>query len=285
MTMRLMKAGLNAKLNVLVLGGGDGMAVREIRKYPQVDKVTLVDLDPSVVKIAKSNKDIIALNDSSLIDSSVDFYPLNLKSKEKKEAIKMFMDEKDENGNNLLYTIDSVEVLHADAYKFVEDMVKDTQRYDLIFIDFPDPRNESLGKLYSKYFFSRTELLLKENGFMAIQSSSPVHAHKSYICVGKTLTAAGYNVVPYHDNVPSFREWGWFLASKSSDRLNMTRLTESMYSMDEFHVQTRYLTPEKHFANTIFGKDVLENTDDIMVSTLTNPVVYHYYVEYAWKNN
>lgn len=285
MTMRLMKGGMDAKLNVLVLGGGDGMAVREIKKYQQVEHITLVDLDPAVVDIAKTNEDFIALNDSSLWDSTVDFYPLKQKSTKKKEAVKMFMDEKDDQGNNLLYTIDSVEVLHADAYKFVEDMVKDTVRYDLIFIDFPDPRNESLGKLYSKYFFSRTEMLLKENGFMAIQSSSPVHAHKSYVCVGKTLTAAGYNVAPYHDNVPSFREWGWYLASKSSDRLNMTRLNERMYTMDDFFVETRYLTPKKHFANTIFGKDVLENTDDIMVSTLTNPVVYHYYVEYAWKNN
>ncbi len=284
MTHSIIKKGKHASLDVLVLGGGDGLAVREIKKYPQVEHITLVDLDPAVVQLAKSNPDFLAMNDSSLFDSSIDFYPLNLRPNSKKEAIKMFKDEKNAEGKQELLVVDSVEILHADAYTFVEDMAKDSQKYDLIFIDFPDPRNESLGKLYSKYFFSRIQLLLDDNGFMAIQASSPVHAQKAFVCVGKTLTAAGLQVVPYHDNVPSFKEWGWYLASKSTDQLNMVQLNQSIYGMDHFFVETDYLTPQKYFANTIFGKDILDNAEQIEVSTLTNPVVYHYYVTYAWKS-
>ncbi|RJX27753.1 MAG: polyamine aminopropyltransferase [Dethiobacter sp.] len=39
--------------NVLVIGGGDGGAVREIIKYPQVEKVTLVEIDGQVIEAAK----------------------------------------------------------------------------------------------------------------------------------------------------------------------------------------------------------------------------------------
>lgn len=283
MTHRLLQADAKEGLDVLVLGGGDGMAVREIQKYSQVKNITLVDLDPAVVELAKTHPEFLKMNDSSLLHSNVQYWPVDLPSALQKEPIQVPMNQRDSLGRNLLYTVDSVEVLHADAYTFVEKLVESPMRYDLIFIDFPDPRNESLGKLYSRYFFSRVNLLLKENGFMSIQASSPVHAHKAYICVGKTLTAAGFNVVPYHDNVPSFNEWGWYLASKSSDRINMQRQAERIYNQKEFQVPTDYLTPQKHFSNTIFGKDVLENTEDIEVSTLTNPVVYHYYVTYGWK--
>ena len=284
MTQRMMLAGKDAKFNVLVLGGGDGMAVREIKKYPQVENITLVDLDPAVVDLGKSNPEFIKMNDSSLMDANVHILDFDFKGQAQKEAIKMYSNERDEQGNYKLYTVDSVQVLHADAYTFVEQMVQQPIRYDVILIDFPDPRNESLGKLYSKYFFSRIQLLLKENGFVSIQSSSPVHAHKAYICVGKTMTAAGLNVLPYHDNVPSFNEWGWYVASRSIDNIDMKRMTERMNQLNEFPVETEYLTPQKFYSNTIFGKDVLTNVEDVEVSTLTNPVVYHYYVTYAWKD-
>jgi len=275
--------GKKEELKVLVLGGGDGMAVRELHKYQNISEITLVDLDPAVVKLAKSHSDFLQMNDSSLLNSSVNFMDIEWESQLEKEAIEMPLDQRDEYGDNLLLTVDSVEILHADAYTFVEKIVATQVKYDLIFIDFPDPRNESLGKLYSRYFFSRVNLLLNKGGFLAIQASSPVHAHKAYVCVGKTLTAAGFNVTPYHDNVPSFNEWGWYVASKSEDRLNMTKLTEQFYALDNFEVETDYLTPKKHFSNTIFGKDVLVGTEEVKVSTLSNPVVYHYYVKYGWK--
>ncbi len=275
--------GEKENLEVLVLGGGDGMAVRELHKYPNIGNITLVDLDPAVVRLAKNQSDFLRMNDSSLLRSTVDYLDIDWEYSVEKEVVELPLAEIDADGNNILLAVDTVSVLHADAYTFVEKIVGTGRKFDLIFIDFPDPRNESLGKLYSRYFFSRVNLLLSDGGFLAIQASSPAHAHKAYVCVGKTLTAAGFNVTPYHDNVPSFNEWGWYIGSKSSDRLNMTKLSEQFYAFDGFDVETDYLTPKKHFSNTIFGKDVLEGTEEIKVSTLSNPVVYHYYVTYGWK--
>jgi len=270
-------------LDILVLGGGDGMAVREIRKYKNINSITLVDLDPAVVDLATQNPILMELNDSSLIGDDIKILDPKIPTNPIEEPVLMPLNRKDKSGNELLYITDSVSILHEDAYTFVEEVVQLDKKYDVIFIDFPDPRNESLGKLYSKYFFSRVNLLLKKGGFVAIQASSPVHANHAYLCVGKTMTAAGFDVLPYHDNIPSFNEWGWYLATRQEERLNLHHLAEKLYPLDAFDVETSYLTPKKFFSNTIFGKDIMENADEIEVSTLSNPKVYHYYVHYGWK--
>lgn len=273
----------NLPLDILVLGGGDGMAVREIRKYKNINSITLVDLDPAVVDLAMHNPILLELNDSSLIGEKINIIHPDLPISSERETIYNSLNRKDEFGNVLLYVLDTVNILHQDAYNFVEDVVQLGEKYDVIFIDFPDPRNESLGKLYSKYFFTRINLLLKKGGFVAIQASSPIHANHAYLCVGKTMTAAGLKVLPYHDNIPSFNEWGWYLATREEERLNLLHLAEKLYPLDEFDVETSYLTPKKFFSNTIFGKDILENAEEIEISTLSNAKVYYYYVHYGWK--
>ena len=57
--------------NVLVLGGGDGLAVREILKYKDVEKVTLVDLDAGMTKLFKTNTVLTNFNQNSLNNSKV----------------------------------------------------------------------------------------------------------------------------------------------------------------------------------------------------------------------
>lgn len=273
----------DSKISALVLGGGDGMAVRELKKYPNLEDITLVDLDPSVVQLAKQHPTLVAMNDSAFFDPITQIQELNLPTSKEKQAIKMPSDEMNQIGEHIYETIDSVQVFHEDAYNFVEQLVEQSKRYDIIIIDFPDPRNESLAKLYSKYFFSRIRLLLKPSGFATIQSSSPVHAKKAFICVGKTMRAAGLDVMPYHDNIPSFNEWGWYLASRKEMRHNLLGIAHKMQNMSAFSVETSYLTPQKFQSNTIFGKDMLEGAEEIEVSTLANPKVYHYYVHYGWK--
>jgi spermidine synthase len=272
-----------APLDVLVLGGGDGMAVREIKKYSNINSITLIDLDPAVVKLATENPILMELNDSAFWGDNVHIFNPQLPIALEKEPIYLPLNRKDKNGNELFYVTDTVSVLHQDAYTFIEKVAQLGKKYDVIIIDFPDPRNESLGKLYSKYFFTRINLLLKEGGFTCIQSSSPIHTNHAFLCIGKTMTAAGLNVMPFHDNVPSFNEWGWYLAARQEDNLNLTRIAESFYLLDEFDVETTYLTPKKFLSNTIFGKDILKNADKIEISTLSNPKVYHYYVHYGWK--
>ncbi len=165
----------NAK-NILVMGGGDGLAVREILKYPQIKTVTLVDLDKEMTRLFRSNYMLLQLNKRSLLSPKVT-------------------------------------VINADAFSWAR-----TQHnlYDAIIIDFPDPSNYSVGKLYTNTFYKIVKHLLNTNGIIVVQSTSPFVAPKSYWTVEKTLKSVGFYTVPFHNYVPSFGEWGYIMAMNHS---------------------------------------------------------------------
>ena len=158
---------------VLVLGGGDGMAVREILRYPQIESVTLVDLDPSMTRLFSTQEMLTRLNDSSL-------------------------------------TGHKVHVINADAFRWLREC-HDT--FDFIVADFPDPSNFSIGKLYTTAFFSCVRGVLAPGGAFVVQCTSPYVARKSFWCIDETLHAVGFVTEPYHAYVPSFGEWGYITAS------------------------------------------------------------------------
>ena len=168
-----MEASKN-KNRVLILGGGDGLATREVLKYQEVDSITLVDLDKQMVELCKTNNDIKALNEDSL------------KS-------------------------DKLNVINDDAYKYLENS---EDMFDIILIDLPDPNDENLNKLYTNIFYRLASNHLDEDGVMAIQSTSPYYAKEAFWCINKTLEEEGLNVIPYHVEVPSFGDWGFQLVSK-----------------------------------------------------------------------
>lgn len=157
--------------SVLVLGGGDGLAVREILKYPQIKHVTLVDLDPAMTTLFSTSDVLTALNHHSLKDKRVT-------------------------------------VINQDAAQWLET---NGNVYDYIVVDFPDPSSFALGKLYSVPMYRLLSKHLSENGYVVIQSTSPYFAPRSFWCVKATLKEAGFNVWAYHAYVPSFGEWGFML--------------------------------------------------------------------------
>ncbi|MGA2325480.1 MAG: polyamine aminopropyltransferase [Bryobacteraceae bacterium] len=157
---------------VLVLGGGDGLAVREILKYPAVQSITLVDLDPEMTRLFSTHPLLTPLNGGSLKSPRV-------------------------------------KVINADAFPWLE---QDTGAYDFAVADFPDPTNYSLGKLYTTTFYRLLARHLTPRGFAAVQSTSPLFARQTYWCIVETLKQAGLEVHPYHAYVPSFGEWGFVLA-------------------------------------------------------------------------
>lgn len=161
--------------DVLVLGGGDGLALRELRHYPEIEHVTLVDLDPAVVRVARAHPGLRALN----ADSFAALQP---------------------------------EVIHADAFTWVE---KTDAQFDLILIDLPDPHHESLAKLYSVKFYQSLRGRLRDGGLVAAQLGSPFFARNTYWTAVRTMERAGFQTRPYHALVPSFGEWGFALASTS----------------------------------------------------------------------
>lgn len=159
---------------VLILGGGDGLATREVLKYKEVQNITLVDLDEEMVNLCMTNNDIKSLN---------------------KDALKS----------------DKLNLVYEDAYKYLENS-KDM--FDVILIDLPDPNDENLNKLYTNIFYRLAANHLNEDGVMALQSTSPYYAKNAFWCINKTIEEEGLNVIPYHVEVPSFGDWGFQLVSK-----------------------------------------------------------------------
>lgn len=167
------------KENILILGGGDGLAARELLKYNDVKNITVVDLDKEMTDLAKTNKYFLKLNNDSF--------------------------------NN-----EKVKIFNEDAFKFLENT---QNLYDVIIVDLPDPNNSSLARLYSREFYKILKKKLAVNGVMVTQSTSPFFSPEAFWCIQKSLLAAGFkNAVPYHIYVPSFGDWGFMIASDNTIR-------------------------------------------------------------------
>lgn len=161
---------------VLVLGGGDGLAARELLKYPGIQSITIVDLDPAIFKLAREDRRLRKLNQDSLRDPRV-----TTKAR--------------------------------DAWVFLE---KSERHWDTIIADLPDPNNVSLARLYSRDFYRLVRRHLSPKGVFVTQATSPYYATRAFWSVPTSLRAAGFKAVtPYHTYVPSFGDWGFVAASRS----------------------------------------------------------------------
>ena len=112
--------------------------------------------------------------------------------------------------NNKSLSSDKLNVVINDAFVWLRGTDK---KFDLAIVDFPDPSNYSLGKLYSDTFYKALKKTLKPDGLVVVQSTSPFFAKNSFWCVSKTLEAVGFNTTPYHAYVPAFGDWGYVIAS------------------------------------------------------------------------
>jgi len=188
---------------VLILGGGDGLAARELLKYSDVKKIIIVDLDKKITDIARTNRLLTDLNNNSLLDPRV-------------------------------------EVINEDAFTFLAESMK---AFDLIIADLPDPNDVSLSKLYSREFYKLILRNLGPGGIFSGQSTSPYYSREAFWCIRSSMKAAGFPFTyPYHVNIPSFGEWGFIMASRDKIDINSfnleipTRfLTEDISSF--FHFQ------------------------------------------------
>ncbi len=114
--------------------------------------------------------------------------------------------------NDFSFRNPRVHVINDDAFPWLD---QNTEMWDFVVVDFPDPTSYSLGKLYTTAFYR----LLKKHvsGLAVIQSTSPMFSRQSYWCIVDTLKEAGFRTWPYHVYVPSFGEWGFTLAGNSWD--------------------------------------------------------------------
>lgn len=214
--------------NVLVLGGGDGLAVREILKYKDVQKITLVDLDEGMTKLFKTNTILAGFNKHSLSDPKV-------------------------------------KVINQDAYIWTKNC---TEKFDVVIIDFPDPSNYSLGKLYSLNFYKSLQHIVSQDAFIVVQTTSPYFAPKSFWCINKTIKEVFPQVDAYHAYVPSFGEWGYTIASgdPTGDFATVNRRVSGLrfynYQFDKLN---------------FFSKDMVANT--VEINRLDNQILVRYFDE------
>ncbi|WP_226670436.1 polyamine aminopropyltransferase [Metabacillus litoralis] len=174
-------ASAQSHQKVLILGGGDGLALRELQKYEDIKKMTLVDLDPAVIDLAKTNRELTTLNEQA------------------------FEDER-------------VEVRNEDAFLFLQK--QQTTFYDVILVDLPDPNNESLNKLYTLEFYQLLRNHLAPGGSIMIQATSPTFATEVYWSIDQTVKAAQLQTENLHVDIPSFGDWGFILAKREDVNLN-----------------------------------------------------------------
>ncbi|MBL4907479.1 MAG: hypothetical protein JKX94_08510 [Sneathiella sp.] len=227
--------------NILIIGGGDGLALRDVLRWnPQ--SVTLLDLDEKLVEFFKTenpdgrNKPFIEMNKQSFSDPRV-------------------------------------QTIFGDAWLSVDRLISENNRYDTIIVDLPDPNHPDLNKLYSTGFYTKLRNVLAGDGALVVQSTSPYHAKRTFLSIGKTIEASGFNNVDqYHANVPSFGEWGWTIATPhgASAKEKIETFTGS--------IPEAWSTAEMIKASFVFGRNFFKDAETIKINRPRSGVIYQYHL-------
>ena len=158
--------------HVLILGGGDGLAAREILKHEDVRTIHLVDIDPEMTLISRQLPVLSNMNGNSLDDPRLT-------------------------------------VFNDDAFSFIN---RPGMLYDRVIVDMPDPHNEAINKLYSREFYTMIRRRMTPQGVLVTQSSSPFFTRKTFWCIEQTLASVFEHTLSYHNTIPSFGVWGFNMA-------------------------------------------------------------------------
>lgn len=200
-------AAHGAPKKVAVLGGGDGMAVREILKYPSVESVTLVELDPAMTRLFTDNATLARLNGEALRNPKVQVVNT--------DAFQWLQDGQ----SSAAGPPQGASAPQGGSEPRAAGSVGAQDTFDVIVVDFPDPTNFAIGKLYTNSFYALLDRRLAASGYAVVQTTSPLVARQSFWTVVQTIESVGLQTAPYHAHVPSFGEWGFVLASHRPWRL------------------------------------------------------------------
>jgi len=176
----------SATHDILILGGGDGLAGREVLKHPDVRSVTLVDIDPAMTRLASTYPALVKLNGNALNDPRLS-------------------------------------IVNRDAYTFLNATQR---IFDVVIIDLPDPKTVDLARLYSSQFYQQVKRHLSTGGTVVTQATSPIFSRRAFVSILKSMRDAGLPAIPYHNHVPTLGEWGWVLGwnYKAPEELLKARL-------------------------------------------------------------
>lgn len=218
---------------ILVLGGGDGLAMREILKYSSVEYVQLVDLDPEMTRVSYSVPALGELNRHAFDDPRV-------------------------------------HVTNADAFVWMETQI---EPFDVVVIDFPDPNNFALGKLYTTRFYNLLKSKIKPDTSVVVQTTSPLIARKSFWCIVKTLESVGFTVKPYQTTVPSFGVWGYALAKLEPFETPVKPVPD---------IELHFLNDNTFASIFEFPTDTSRPAEELEINRLDNQALVRYY-ETEWR--
>lgn len=224
---------------VLVLGGGDGCAIREALKYSSVDSIIQLELDPEMTAIGTDHPVFRKMN---------------------KDA----------------YRNPKVRVINRDAFDY---LAKQSDYFDVIIADFPDPKSIEVNRLYTLEFYRLCYRHLRDRGIIITQAGSPYHTSKAFQCVQATMREAGFGTLPLHNHVITLGQWGFVLGGKN---IESSQLKPAVLNARLEGIPTRWLTPEAMYHITSFGKPLFP-IDSVEVNALHNQVLYRYYGEGNWE--
>jgi len=198
---------------VLILGGGDGLALREVLRYPDIRAVTLVELDPEVIHLARTYGPIASLNRHALDDPRAT-------------------------------------IVNADAFSWLRRL---GEQFDSVIVDMPDPDDVPTAKLYSVEFYGLVKRALAPGGRIVVQSGSPYFAPKSFWSIQKSIAAAGLATTPYHVDVPSFGDWGFVLAAPTAQSpvLSLDRAVPDLRFLDADVLRAATVFPKDRRARDV----------------------------------
>ncbi|MFG3319646.1 polyamine aminopropyltransferase [Streptomyces sp. NPDC048171] len=183
---------------VLILGGGDGLAAREVLRRPGVQRVDVVELDPGLARLARHDPGLSTLNEHAYGDPRV-------------------------------------HVLAEDAFRRLRSTPSAT--YDVVISDLPDPGITASTKLYSQEFYGLLRRVLAPDGRLVVHAGPAAARPRTFWTVDATLRAAGLPTVAYRvaardagftpgpDRTAAApgapREWGFLLAARTPPALRL----------------------------------------------------------------
>ncbi|WP_406469190.1 polyamine aminopropyltransferase [Streptomyces hirsutus] len=184
---------------VLVLGGGDGLTVREVLRHTGVRRVDVVELDADVVRLARHDPALSALNGHALDDPRV-------------------------------------RVTTEDAFDWLRGAPP--AAYDVVVSDLPHPEITASTKLYSQEFYGLARRVLAPGGRLAVHAGPVTSRPEAYWTVESTLRSAGFRTAPYGtggrpaglvtgpartpaDTTRALRDRGFVLAARTAPELRL----------------------------------------------------------------
>src|SRR5690606_13944315 len=190
---------------VLILGGGENLASREVLKHLNVRAIDVVDIDSTIFNLSKKNKLLLDIN----------------KGASKNAKVNLIVD---------------------DAFIFLKNNFK---QYDIIISDLPDPSNDAIARLYSKHFFMLVKKNLHEKGIFVTQSGEIYYSNQAFSCIKNTVNEVFKFTKTYQTYVPSFGNWGFTIAANFDfDEKNHRTLPNELKYLTDSELANSFVMPK-----------------------------------------